>query len=65
MIHFILDTNFREVDSYQNVFKVFKTNSNLGIRPKNGNGCDSVVVSIEACGALGPGSNPGRGPKGD
>ena len=29
---------------------------------RDGYGCDSVVVSIEACGALGPGSNPGRGP---
>ena len=38
-----------------NSFKPFKSNS-LGY------GCDSVVVSIEACGALGPGPNPGRGP---
>ena len=29
---------------------------------REGNGCDSVAVSIEACGALGPGSIPGRGP---
>ena len=29
---------------------------------REGNGCDSVAVSIEACGASGPGSIPGRGP---
>ena len=29
---------------------------------RDGYGCDSVVVSIGACGASGPGSNPGRGP---
>ena len=29
---------------------------------RDGYGCDSVAVSIEACGALGPGSIPGRGP---
>ena len=32
---------------------------------RDGYGCDSVVVSIEACGALGPGSSPGRGPRND
>ena len=29
---------------------------------REGDGCDSVAVSIEACGASGPGSIPGRGP---
>lgn len=30
---------------------------------RDGNGCDSPVVRIGACGASDPGSNPGRGPK--
>lgn len=108
-----IETDFREVDSYQNdyqfssffgnakEFNCFKANCKLDARPdfkrsrpierseiglllapasREGDGCDSVVVSIEACGkpfsreekalgkkglqlALGPGSNPGRGPQ--
>ena len=74
MIYFILkNTNFEESLSYQNNFQIlpdcinakefnaFNTNSSLTEKLKL-NGCDSVAVSIEACGALGPGSIPGRGP---
>ena len=39
-----------------------KSKMALASASREGNGCDSVAVSIEACGALGPGSIPGRGP---
>ena len=74
MIYFIKSTNFLNSLNYQNNFQIlpncrnakefnsFKTKSNLTKGQKMKNGCDSVVVSIGACGASGPGSNPGRGP---
>ena len=74
MIYFILKKTISEESlSYQNnlqnsftcinakEFNAFNTNSSLAEKLKL-NGCDSVAVSIEACGALGPGSIPGRGP---
>lgn len=39
-----------------------KSKMALASASREGNGCDGVVVSIEACGASGPGSIPGRGP---
>ena len=62
MSDFIYRTISVNLPSYQNAkeYNLFKKENNL---VNDNNGCDSVVVSIEACGASGPGSNPGRGPK--
>ena len=74
----VIETNLvkRELSPYKLVRNTLQTKQECGIElsrakmalvsaARDGYGCDSVVVSIEACGASGPGSNPGRGPKGD